>query len=82
MDNSSGIFPSSVDRRMEQNTSFVHAEIGAALINDASIRINFLQTRGGHFAVQQSKGMNQEAFLVRRRANLAKMKSTLIVSYN
>lgn len=67
----SGILPCSVDGRMEQHTSFVHAEIGAALINHTSIRINFEQARRCHFIVQKSKGMNQEALLVSRRANLA-----------
>lgn len=71
MDNGSGIFSCSVDSGMEQHTSFVHAEIGAALINDTSIGINFEQTRRCHFTVQKSKRMNQEALLVRRRANLA-----------
>ena len=55
---------------MEQHTSFIHAEIGAALINHTSIRINFEQARRCHFTVQKSKGMNQEALLVSRRANL------------
>lgn len=71
MDNGSGILPCSMDRRMEQHTSFVHTEIGAALINHTSIGINFEQTRRCHFIVQESKGMNQEALLVSRRANLA-----------
>lgn len=71
MDNGSGIFPCSVDCRMEQHASFVHAEIGAALIHDTSIGINFEQARRCHFTVQKSKGMDQEALLISRRANLA-----------
>jgi len=82
MDNSSGILPCSMDRRMEQHTSFVHAEIGAALINDTSIGINFEQTRRCHFIVQKSKGMNQEALLVSRRANLANETDIAFVTIN
>lgn len=72
MDDCSGILPSSVDCRVKQHASFIHPEIGAALINDTAIRINFEQTRGCYFVVHKSKGVNQEAVLVGRRANLAK----------
>lgn len=72
MYNRPGIFSGTMEGRMQQHTSFIHTEIGAALINHTSIRIDFNQTGRSHFTVHESKWMDQETLLVRRGANLSK----------
>lgn len=73
MNDGSGIFSGPMNRRMHQNTSFIHTKISAALINHTSIGINFQQTGCCHLAVQKPKGVNQEALLICRWANLEKI---------